>query len=102
MLSGRIALTYLPVFKHTHRSDLKITTLPNPVKAAKKGPHGIEMVEVAVKDRNGKLLADAIPVVTISADGSYSAMSYGHDSAAEIDSTPRISASRPASVATSA
>src|SRR5215470_9851483 len=68
--TGRIALTYLPVFKHTYRSDLKITTLPNAVKATKKGPHGIEMVEVAVKDRNGKLLPDAIPVVTISADGS--------------------------------
>jgi len=55
------------------------------VKAAKKGPHGIEMVEVAVKDRNGKLLPDSIPVVTISADGSYSGMAYGHDTAPEID-----------------
>ncbi len=83
--TGRIALTYLPVFKHTYRSDLKITTLPNAVKAAKKGPRGIEMVDVAVKDGNGKLLPDAIPVVTISADGSYSGMDYGHDTAPEID-----------------
>ena len=35
--TGRIALTYLPVFKHTYRSELKITTLPNAVKAAKNG-----------------------------------------------------------------
>ena len=54
------------------------------------------MVEAAVKDRNGKLLPDAIPVVTISADGSYSGMDYGHDSAPEIDlmgsSTSSVSA----------
>ena len=83
--TGRIALTYLPVFKHTYRSDLKITTLPKAVKAAKKGPSGIEMVDVAIKDGNGKLLPGAIPVVTISADGSYSGMDYGHDTAPEID-----------------
>jgi hypothetical protein len=83
--TGRIALTYLPVFKHTYRSDLKITALPNTVKAAKKGPSGIEMVDVAIKDGNGKLLPGAIPVVTILADGSYSGMDYGHDTAPEID-----------------
>src|SRR5262249_26977892 len=83
--TGRIALTYLPVFKHTYRSDLKISILPNAVKAAKRGPHRIEIVDVKVKDRNGKLLSDAIPVVTISADGSYSGMAYGHDTSPEID-----------------
>jgi L-asparaginase len=83
--TGRIALTYLPVFKHTYLSDLKITSLPRSVKAAKKGARGIELVEVAVKDGNGKLLPDAIPVVTISADGSYSGMGYGEDPSPEID-----------------
>jgi L-asparaginase len=83
--TGRIALTYLPVFKHTYRSDLKLTTLSKAVKAAKKGPRGIEMVEVAVKDKNNKLLPGAIPVVTISTDGSYSGMDYGHDHSVELD-----------------
>ena len=83
--TGRIALTYLPLFKHTYRSDVRITTLPNTVKAAKKGPRGIEMIDVAVKDGNGKILPDAIPVVTISTDGSYSGMDVGHDTAPEID-----------------
>ena len=55
------------------------------MKAARQGPRGIEMVDVAVKDGDGKLLPDAIPVVTISADGSYSGMDYGHDTAPEID-----------------
>ena len=83
--TGRIALTYLPVFKHTYRSDLKITALPNRVKAAKKGRRGIEIVDIAVKDGNGKLLPDAIPVVTISNDGSYSGMDSDDDTAPEID-----------------
>jgi hypothetical protein len=83
--TGRIALTYLPVFKHTYVSELKITTLPRSVKAVKKGPRGIETVEVEIKDASGKLLPDAIPVVTIATDGGYSGMAYGHDTAPEID-----------------
>jgi L-asparaginase len=83
--TGRIALTYLPVFKHTYRSELKITALPDSVKAATKGGRGIGLVDIAVKDGNGKLLPDAIPVVTISNDGSFSGMSVGHDTAPEID-----------------
>jgi hypothetical protein len=83
--TGRIALSYLPVFKHTYQSDLKITTLPNSVKAAKKGAKGIEMVEVAVKDAKGQLVPDSIPIVTISTDGSYSGMNYGEQQSLEGD-----------------
>src|SRR5271167_1066128 len=60
--TGRLALTYLPAYKHTYLSNLKITTLPNSVKAVKKGPKGIETVDIAVKDAQGKLLPGAIPV----------------------------------------
>jgi L-asparaginase len=83
--TGRIALTYLPVFKHTYRSELRITALPKGVKAATKGPRGIGLADIAVKDGNGRLLPDAIPVVTISNDGSFSGMDVGHDTAPEID-----------------
>ena len=83
--TGRIALSYLPVFKHTYLSDLKITTLPSSVKAAKKGAKGIEMVDVAVKNAKGQLIPDAIPIVTISTDGSYSGMNYGEQHSLEGD-----------------
>jgi L-asparaginase/Glu-tRNA(Gln) amidotransferase subunit D len=83
--TGRIALTYLPLFKHTYKSELKVTTLPNSVKAVKKSAGGLALVDIAVKDAGGKLLPDAIPVVTISTDGSYSGMATGHDTAPEID-----------------
>jgi L-asparaginase len=83
--TGRLALTYLPVFKHTFQSELKLSSLPNSVKAATKGPRGLEMIDIPVKDAKGKLLPDAIPVVTISTDGSYSQMDYGQDLALEGD-----------------
>jgi hypothetical protein len=83
--TGRIALTYLPAYKHTYLSELNMTKLPSSVKAAKKGPNGIELVDVAVKDGDGKLLASAIPVVSISTDGSYSGLEFGDDPSLELD-----------------
>jgi len=83
--TGRIALTYLPVFKHTYLSDVRLSLLPGTVKAVKKGASGIETVPVQVKDSAGKLLADAIPVVSIVKDGSYSTLEFGDDPALELD-----------------
>ena len=82
---GRMHLTYLPAYKHTYMSELKLTTLPTSVKAARKGSGGIELVDVPVKDAAGKLLADAIPVVSIMKDGSYSGIDFGDDPELEID-----------------
>jgi L-asparaginase len=83
--TGRIALTYLPAYKHTYLSDLNLTKLPKSVKAVKKGPGGLELIDVAVKDAAGKLLDTAIPAVSISTDGSYSGMQYGDDPMHEVD-----------------
>lgn len=83
--TGRMALTYLPVFKHTYKSEVKLTSLPSSVKVAKRGQTGIEMVDVAVKDGKGKLLPGAIPVVSISTDGTFSGMDFGDDPALERD-----------------
>jgi L-asparaginase len=82
---GRMHLTYLPAYKHTYLSDLRLTTLPNSVKAVRKGAGGIAVADVAVKDAAGKLLADAIPVVSIMKDGSYSGIDFGDDPELEID-----------------
>lgn len=83
--TDRLALTYLPAYKHTYLSDVRITQLPKSVKAVKKGARGLEMVEVAVKDANGKLLGDAIPVVSFAKDGSYSGLEFGDDPSLEVD-----------------
>jgi L-asparaginase/Glu-tRNA(Gln) amidotransferase subunit D len=83
--TGRMALTYLPAYKHTYCSDVRLTQLPTKVKAVKKVGRAIEAVDVAVKDSAGRLLGDAIPVVSIVKDGSYSGIEIGDDPSLEVD-----------------
>ena len=83
--TGRIALTYLPAYKHTYLSEVNLPRLPMSVMAVRKGADGIERGSVAVKDASGKLLAEAIPVVSMVKDGSYSSLDFGDDPAAELD-----------------
>ena len=68
---GRFALTFLPAYKHTHASEVNLTCLPHSVRAVRAGANGFEHVDVAVRNEEGQLLADAIPLVTITKDGSY-------------------------------
>jgi hypothetical protein len=83
--TGRLALTYLPAYKHTYLSDVNMSKLPKSVKAVQKGTNGLELIDVAVKDAAGKLLGEAIPVVSISTDGGYSGLEFGDDPSVEID-----------------
>ena len=83
--TGSIALTYLPAYKHTYMSDVNLTRLPKSVKAVRQGKRGIETVKIAVKDAKGRLLADAIPAVSIVKDGSYSGLEFGDDPSHEKD-----------------
>ena len=59
--------------------------MPSSVQAVRKGNGGIELIDVAVKDSAGHLLADAIPVVSIMKDGCYSGIDFGDDPELEID-----------------
>lgn len=83
--TGRIALTYLPAYKHTYLSEVNLTKLPASVFAVTRTAEGLQPVNVAVKDDAGKLLPDAIPVVSIVKDGSYSTLEVGDDPALELD-----------------
>jgi hypothetical protein len=76
---------YVPAYRHTADSEVNITRLPMTVSASKLGEGGIGAVEMRVKDESGKLLADAIPMVSIIKDGSYAADMFGDDPAAEAD-----------------
>jgi L-asparaginase len=82
--TGRIALTYLPAYKHTYLSEVNLTRLPASVSAVTKTKDGLGMVRVAVKE-NGKLLPDAIPVVSIIKDGNYSTLEIGDEPSLELD-----------------
>ncbi len=82
---GRFMMTYVPAYKHTYLSDVNLTRLPHSVYAVRKGSTGLGVIEVAVKDADGKLLPDAIPIVSIVKDGSYSSPEFGDDPALEHD-----------------
>ncbi|WP_181702455.1 asparaginase domain-containing protein [Chthonobacter albigriseus] len=83
--TGAVFLMYLPAYKHTYLSDVKLTSLPTSVTAAKVVDGVVTGVTVAVKDADGRLLADAIPSVSITKDGSYTAEEFGDDPGAEGD-----------------
>jgi L-asparaginase len=78
---GRIVLTYLPTFKNTYQSELRITQLPQSVMAVKKG----EVVKVTVKDAEGRLQPGAIPAVSIVTEGNFAGLEVGDDPALEGD-----------------
>jgi L-asparaginase len=88
--TGKPYVMYVPAYKHTATSDLNITKLPSAVKATRLGATGLETYDFAVKDGAGRLLADAVPAVTILKEGGYFADTFGDDPAHEPDLTMLI------------
>jgi hypothetical protein len=82
---GSAKLLYVPAYKHTYFSDVNTTRLPGVVKAVRAGRDGVEVIEIAIKDANGEILPGAIPSVSITKDGSFSAEDFGHDPELEPD-----------------
>jgi L-asparaginase len=82
---GRFVLPYLPAYRHTHLSDVNLSKLPTAVRAIKRTEGRLEVIEIAVKDASGRLIPDAIPVVSIIKDGSYSSLDFGEDPERELD-----------------
>lgn len=82
---GTPYMMYVPAYKHTSSSDVNITKLPATVTATRNGRGGLESYEFKIKDAAGKLLADAIPSVSIVKEGGYFADTYGDDPAPEAD-----------------
>jgi hypothetical protein len=76
---------YLPAYKHTHLSDVRLSQLPPSVKAVRRGASGLEVFEVAIKDARGALLEDAIPSVSILKDGGYCTLGWDDDPELEED-----------------
>lgn len=78
-------LRYVPAMKHTWQSEVNVSKLPASVTGIRAGAAGIETVEVAVKDGDGRLLDTAIPKVSIVKDASYIEDDYDSDPAQEVD-----------------
>lgn len=73
---GRIAVTYLPAYKHTHCSDVRLPLLPEAVEAVRSDAGRLSRFKVAVKDAQGALLEGAIPSVSIIKDGGYCTIAW--------------------------
>jgi hypothetical protein len=82
---GRAVVTYLPAYKHTYLSDLRVTQLPASVEAVRQGKDGIERFAVQIKDQAGHLLEGAIPAVSILKDGGHASLDWGEDPEQEED-----------------
>jgi L-asparaginase len=80
-----ISLMYLPAYKHTHLSEVNVTRLPERVAAVRLGAAGLERFDLALKDKSGQLLENAIPSVAIVKDGTYCGEDFGDDPALEED-----------------
>jgi hypothetical protein len=60
---GPPLLTYLPVWRHTHLSDVRTTVLPDEVGGSEGSGTSARSVRVRVKDEKGALRGEAIPHV---------------------------------------
>ncbi|MCW6507452.1 asparaginase domain-containing protein [Lichenifustis flavocetrariae] len=83
--TGAPYLMYVPAYRHTADSAVNITRLPLSVSATRLRDGRVERVEITVKDDKGRLLADALPLVSIVKDGCYAADMFGDDPAGEPD-----------------
>jgi hypothetical protein len=84
---GKPMLLYVPAYKHTYLSEVNTSRLPHAVRAVRAGSGGIESFEIAIKNRDGEILPDAIPSVSIVKDGGYCGEEFGDDPALEGDLT---------------
>jgi L-asparaginase len=82
---GKAKLLYVPAYKHTYLSDVNTTRLPAVVKAVRADRSGVDTIEIAIKGRDGEILPGAIPSVSITKDGAFSAEDFGHDPELEPD-----------------
>lgn len=83
--TGMPYLMYVPAYRHTAESAVNLTRLPTSVSATRLTEKGLTTVDVAIKDAEGHLLADAIPLVSIVKDGGFTADAFGDDPALEAD-----------------
>lgn len=81
----RLAITYVPAYKHTYRSEVNLTKLPASVSAVRKVDGRIVSIDIPVKDETGRLIDGAIPSVSIVKDGGYATLEYGDDPSLESD-----------------
>ena len=89
---GPPRLTFRPIKRHTHNSDVRITSLRDETSGTLAGEDGPRQVTVRVKDDKGTLLGTAIPRVGIVKHARYLQPNYSNDPDTEVEILSRIDA----------
>jgi hypothetical protein len=87
---GPPVLTFRPVKRHTHTSDVRLTQLPEAVTGVQGVDGRVVPVSVPIKDSHGALLATSIPKVTFVKHARYLPDDSSGDGAAEVDVLARL------------
>ena len=87
---GPAALTFRPLKRHTHSSEVHLTRLPGSVEGIRLEGGTIRKVPVRIKDERGALLSTAIPKVTIVKHARYLQDDEVGSAASEVELLARI------------
>ena len=82
---NRCVVKYVPDYRHTHRSDVRITQLPDAVEASVFENGRLLRKRMSILDGHGGLLENAIPSVSIVKDGGFCGLDWDADPEAEVD-----------------
>ena len=86
-------LTFVPVRKSTHRSDLKLTHLPSSVPVVARTEDGLTTIPFTTKDQEGNLLPAGIPLVTFAKSARWQTDNDAvRDSAGQVEILARLEA----------
>jgi L-asparaginase len=86
---GEPVLTSIPVWRHTHNSEVRLSTLRDKVRGVRKRGKGIELVDVPIKDGAG-LVEDSIPHVSIFKHARFLTTGAKGDASSEVEILARI------------
>ena len=87
---GPPVLTYRPARRHTYRSQVRVSLMPDTVSGVRSSGGTLEVVPVQVKDASGDLLGSAIPTVTFLKSGRYLPVEGAPSAETEVDVLARI------------
>jgi hypothetical protein len=87
---GPPVLTFRPVKRHTHTSDVRLSRLPAAVDGVQRVEGTIAKIFVRIRDAQGALVSTAIPKVTIVKHARYLPEDSSGDAAAEVDILARL------------